>query len=280
MRTSGTPLLGLPSPVSRCAPLLTSLMRRTVAVASTSGREVAPVGLHWLSQDELDESDGQMMRAASYLRAHSFGVYPADRSEYAKRAHLLISANDALEQMQGGLGLSEESSAGVSDPSGVMRFFPVMVTLRRRDIMSGADGEEALAAVDSLIANGVHVHIPNGLPEETAYVCGTLDLTVGTRLPSEELIGRHGENGKRAYLSNVCVLVSLRKRGVAGIMIDSACAKARGLGVDHLYVHVVEDNLMARGLYEKCGFSVEQKEQANVARGLNRPPRLLLHRLL
>lgn len=73
---------------------------------------------------------------------------------------------------------------------------------------------------------------------------------------------------------------SMRKRGVARAMIDGACMYARDVGVEHMYVHVVDDNVAARKLYEKCGFCVEQKEQANVARGLNRPPRLLLHKEL
>ena len=48
-----------------------------------------------------------------------------------------------------------------------------------------------------------------------------------------------------------------------------------------MYVHVVEENHVARALYEnKCGFGVEQVENASMARSLNRPRRLLLHRAL
>ena len=74
----------------------------TLALASTSGREAAPK-LRLVSHDHFEETDSQLIRAASYLRAHSFGIYPEDRSEYAKRAHLLISANDALEAANGRL---------------------------------------------------------------------------------------------------------------------------------------------------------------------------------
>lgn len=253
------------------------------ALASTSGREAAPK-VRLLSRDDFVEADNQWIRAASYLRAHSFGIYPEDRSEYAKRAHLLISAKDALEQMQCGLclGVSQGSSAvKVSTPSKEVAFFPVIASLRRSDISAGhLHGDDDLAAIEAVVSGGVHVHIPSKDPDQTEYVCGTLDITVGNKLPSEELVGKLGESDNRAYLSNVCVLASLRKRGVARAMIESACAHASKLDVKHMYVHVVEDNVAAQKLYEKCGFAVEQKELVNVARGLNRPPRLLLHRKL
>ena len=255
----------------------------TLALASTSGREAAPK-LRLVSHDHFEETDSQLIRAASYLRAHSFGIYPEDRSEYAKRAHLLISANDALEQMQCGLGVSQGRPpvAEVQNPSNVVAFLPVIATLSRRHI-SGDEkyGADDLAAIEAVISGGVHVHVPSSDPEQTEYVCGTLDVTIGNKLPSEELVGKLGERKNRAYLSNVCVLMSLRKRGVARSMIEGACAYASELGVTHMYVHVAEDNLAARKLYEeKCGFSIEQNEPANVARGLNRPPRLLLYRKL
>ena len=251
------------------------------ALASSSGREAAPK-VRLLSRDHFEEADCQWIRAASYLRAHSFGIYPEDRSEYAKRAHLLISAKDALEQMQCGLRLGTSQGPPVvkevSTTSNEVAFFPVVASLSRSEISAGhAHGDDDLAAIEAAISGGVHVHIPSKDPDQTEYVCGTLDVTVGSKLPSEELVGKVGERDKRAYLSNVCVLASLRKRGVARAMIESACAYASKLGVEHLYVHVVEENVAARKLYEKCGFSVEQKELVNVARGLNRPPRLLLH---
>lgn len=111
-------------------------------------------------------------------------------------------------------------------------------------------------------------------------------MTVGMKLPAEELIGNVPEDPsiaaiERAYLSNVCVLPAARRRGVAQYLIDKACSYAHGAGIRHMYVHVVEDNKAARALYEqKCGFSVEKIEQASVARSLNRPRRLLLHKSL
>lgn len=191
---------------------------------------------------------------------------------------MLMCATDALEQMEAGLGVSSGSttpSDALHSPS-IVAFCPVIAMLTRREL----DGGE-LNDVETVIAGGVHVHVLNKDPNETAYVCGTLDVTVCSKLPSEELIGKQGQREDRAYLSNVCVLAPMRKRGIARRTIEGACAHALELGVRHMYVHVVEDNAAARKLYEeKCGFAVEAIESANVARGLNRPRRLLLHRSL
>ena len=277
-------------------PLPSSVASRTRAiVASTSGRpdddeataSVAPVRLQRFSRDQAVDSN--LLRAASYLRAYSFGTYPEDRSEYAKRAHLLICATDALEQMEAGLGVASGADEPEREPererereepnafnsSSNLAFFPVVATLTRGEIGS------VVHEVESIIAGGVHVHVPNVDPELTAYVCGTLDVTIGNKLPSEELVGRQGTREDRAYLSNVCVLAPLRKRGIAQTIIEGACAYAGEMGVRNMYVHVVEDNVPARKLYEeKCGFEVEAVESANEALLLNRARRLLLYRPL
>lgn len=114
------------------------------------------------------------------------------------------------------------------------------------------------------------------------FVVGTLDITIGPKLPAEELIGRMPEDGQgRAYLSNVCVLESVRRQGIARQMINAACEKAKECHVECMYVHVIESNTSARKLYEaRCGFDIEQEENAGIARALNRPKRLLLRRSL
>lgn len=121
---------------------------------------------------------------------------------------------------------------------------------------------------------------------EVEYVVGTLDVTVGIKLPAEELIGKCPEDPsvaatERAYLSNVCVMPEVRRQGVAQHVIEQACSYAFDVGARHMYVHVVEENVAARTLYEKkCGFAVEQIENASTARSLNRPRRLLLYKRL
>ena len=126
----------------------------------------------------------------------------------------------------------------------------------------------------------------NTLQNGPQYVIGTLDINIGFKLPSEELIGKLPSNSidahsQRGYLSNVCVLSSCRRLGIGSLLIDTACDTASSKGVQHLYVHAVSDNHSARKLYESvCKFEVEQQEEEKFARGLNRPSRILFHRKL
>lgn len=78
------------------------------------------------------------LRAASYVRAHSFGKYPSDRSEFARRSHMQMTADDAWEQMEQGLQASDEGKG--------LLFFPVIATQACID--------------DSIVSNGIHVNIP------------------------------------------------------------------------------------------------------------------------
>ena len=108
----------------------------------------------------------------------------------------------------------------------------------------------------------------------------TLDLNVGAVLPAEELVGRRGAAGERAYISNVAVAPSSRRRGHAAALLAAAAAAAARDGVRYLYVHCVADNAPARALYAAAGFAVEAEESAADARARNHPRRLLLTREL
>lgn len=79
------------------------------------------------------------LRAASYVRAHSFGNYPADRSEYARRSHIQMTADDAWEQM-------EQGQRACQDGTGPM-FFTIIAS------------QQSIA--DDLVSNGMHIHIPH-----------------------------------------------------------------------------------------------------------------------
>ena len=200
------------------------------------------------------------LRAASYVRAYSFGTYPSDRSEYARRSHVQMTADGAWEQME-----SQLEKEGLD-------FFPMIA-------VSGTFDD-----AENLIAQGVHVNIPTETGME--YVLGTLDVTVGVKLPAEELVGTLPKESavaarERAYLSNICVLSSARRQGIAQSLIETACLEAYTIGVRHMYVHVVDENTAAVRLYEdKCGFKIEKEEHASLARALNRPRRLILHKML
>lgn len=58
----------------------------------------------------------------------------------------------------------------------------------------------------------------------------------------------------RAYLSDMAVKPSARRRGAARLLLERACALARRWGEDSLWLHVARDNAAAVALYERAGF--------------------------
>jgi ribosomal protein S18 acetylase RimI-like enzyme len=61
--------------------------------------------------------------------------------------------------------------------------------------------------------------------------------------------------GKRIYLSRMIVKKEFRNRGIAGMLIDHMVDYARELGYKEMSLGVNVDNLAARHLYEKKGFT-------------------------
>ena len=147
--------------------------------------------------------------------------------------------------------------------------------------LSCCDESQALGEMD--LSTKLPADPASGRPA-AQLVIGTLDLNVGAKLPAEELVGRFPEEeeaSKRAYLSNVCVARSARRRGVAQALMLHAEQEAIKAGVRHLYVHVVHDNGPAVQLYRQTlGFGLESEESAAFARTLERPRRLLLAKTL
>ena len=71
----------------------------------------------------------------------------------------------------------------------------------------------------------------------------------------------------------------MHAQGVASALVERAAGDALSAGVSDLYVHVASTNAGGQQLYvQRCGFGMERRELEAVARGLGRPPRLLLHR--
>lgn len=60
---------------------------------------------------------------------------------------------------------------------------------------------------------------------------------------------------KRIYLSRLIVKVGYCNRGIGGIIIDYLINYARQLGYEEMSVGVDIENLIARRLYEKKGFT-------------------------
>mmetsp|Transcript_5731 Transcript_5731/g.16397 ORF Transcript_5731/g.16397 Transcript_5731/m.16397 type:complete len:484 (-) Transcript_5731:949-2400(-) len=121
------------------------------------------------------------------------------------------------------------------------------------------------------------VALKGALPQ---LVVGTLDINVGPRISSEELAGElpaRGARMGRAYLTNVCVALGARRRGVAKLLIEEAKRIAAVEGVQWLYVHARSRNPAALALYTRhCGFITERRETEAEAKALSRPPRVLM----
>ena len=199
-------------------------------------------------------------RAAGYLRAKCFAKYPVGQaSSFARRAFLRMKGDEKWLEIEA----AQTNTAIIT---------PLIATI---------EGEEQHFEFPSLC-------IPREAPTTPEWIVGTLDINIGVRLPSEELIGRfpveciqHDVVRKRAYLSNVCTLEEARRRGIAKKLIEVAFQMALDRGVEHLYVHVIHDNIPALRLYrDRCGFEIESEERESTARALNRPRRLLLYKSL
>jgi ribosomal protein S18 acetylase RimI-like enzyme len=139
-------------------------------------------------------------------------------------------------------------------------------------------------SLEGSIRNNASLCIPQQAEKKPEWTVATLDINIGPKLPSEELLGTLPVDStesltKRAYLSNVCVLETMRRRGLAKNLIFKATEISRELGIEHLYVHFIHSNTPARSLYiDHCGFQFEAEEKEATARALNRPRRVLLHK--
>jgi len=218
-------------------------------------------------------------RAAAFLRASSFYSYPSDRSDFAKRAHLRMKADAAWKAI-------EEKVAGTDVEYKDVLVTPFVATVLASDntITNSTIEQQWIAEVKKDMPDSSCMIPGEGTTLPPKIVIGTLDLNQAPKLPAEELIGhlpaQYGNKFKgRAYLSNVCVSKAARRRGVAAALIKAAESKVIEEGeVTDLYVHVVFENRAAVELYRRCGFEVEQEESESIARSLNRPRRLLLHK--
>ena len=61
--------------------------------------------------------------------------------------------------------------------------------------------------------------------------------------------------GKRVYLSRMIVKAEYRNRGIGGIIVDFLINYAKVLGFEEISVGVDIDNIVAKHLYEKKGFT-------------------------
>eukprot|EP00669_Euglena_mutabilis_P003867 TRINITY_DN14919_c0_g1_i1.p1 TRINITY_DN14919_c0_g1~~TRINITY_DN14919_c0_g1_i1.p1 ORF type:complete len:353 (+),score=11.44 TRINITY_DN14919_c0_g1_i1:74-1060(+) len=197
------------------------------------------------------------LAAAAWVRAVAFHVFPPDRAFAAQRFHAQHAADETDR-------LRERVMAMDGPPPDF--FLCLIATIQMTE--------------NPTLPTACIIRRQGELDEA---VVGSLDLHVSPLLASERLVGRYpADASRRAYLSDVAVVPSLRRRGVAAALVHHAGALAAGMGVTDLYVHVIANNASASGLYAACGFQPESEEPADTARQLGRPTarRLLLHRSL
>jgi ribosomal protein S18 acetylase RimI-like enzyme len=192
------------------------------------------------------------------LRAQAFSVFPESNqtTDFARQAYLRMRGDEKWAEL--------EDAVKQTSP----RVIPLIATSLEGSIRSNAS-----------------LCIPQqGAPPE--WTVASLDINIGPKLPSEELLGTlpldpTESMTKRAYLSNVCVLDTMRRKGLAKKIILQATKLSREMGVEHLYVHFIHSNTPAQSLYvQHCGFEFEAEEKEATARALNRPRRVLLHKNL
>lgn len=248
---------------SRVAPRDTRLTRLTRH--ATRARIVAPrFALAYVIERARDSAD---VRAAAAVRALAFASYDTTtRSPFAIRAHLGIKIDcesRALARKLSGGGVEDGGEEGWGDVA--VACVVARAPLANGDFPIGFD----IRALDPSLL----VSRPG---EEMSVVIASLDVCVGEKLPSEELVG--ASVGRRAYVANVSVVPPARRNGVALAMISRALAIGTEFGVETMYAHVTKSNVAARALYAEAGFEEEAREPNAVEATLGREPRLLLRR--
>jgi hypothetical protein len=132
----------------------------------------------------------------------------------------------------------------------------------------------------------VWVEVGGGFVPELGLVWGLKDIKItalhpGLVVSQPCFLGMHGDFGCLLKSQSSPLTMGNGVQGVAGALVMAASEVAAAAGVEHLYVHVVADNMAAITLYcQRCGFEVEKEETEAFARQLNRPRRLLLHRCI
>ncbi|XP_051148309.1 uncharacterized protein LOC127263366 isoform X2 [Andrographis paniculata] len=101
----------------------------------------------------------------------------------------------------------------------------------------------------------------DGTTSSDCVVVGTLDLSLGYLSygeisPQENITVINGGASmiRYAYISNLCVATSARRRGIACSLLRFAILSAQEDGAEKVFVHVSRENKAAQVLYQNQGF--------------------------
>lgn len=114
-------------------------------------------------------------------------------------------------------------------------------------------------------------------PDGSAHggtLVGTVEMAQRQSWPWQSTSPRY------AYISNLAVTQGFRQRGLASQLLAACESLAITWQLDHLYLHVMEDNPGARRLYRRAGFEIFQAEESLAVWLGMQPRRLLLQKRL
>lgn len=130
----------------------------------------------------------------------------------------------------------------------------------------------ACLAVVAPAADEAHLPSQGSLGED--LIVGTVEISQRQSWPWQPTSPQY------AYISNLAVAQAHRRQGWAAQLLVACESLAATWQLDHLYLHVMEDNPEARRLYRRAGFEIfQQEESLTVWLGLQ-TRRLLLHKAL
>ncbi|MBE9229607.1 GNAT family N-acetyltransferase, partial [Phormidium sp. LEGE 05292] len=111
--------------------------------------------------------------------------------------------------------------------------------------------------------------------EESDCVVGTVEMALRSTNPWQFY-----SSAGYPYLSNLAVQSEYRRRGVARQLLLACEQIALNWGYQDLYLHVLENNHKARGLYSQLGYRLYQVDSNWACLFLGKPRQLLLHKRL
>lgn len=104
----------------------------------------------------------------------------------------------------------------------------------------------------------------------TGKIVGTVELLLGT--PDGWIPKQH----QSTYISNLAVSASYRRQGIAQRLLRSCEELTASWGFREIYLHVLDNNVQAQKLYQRCGYHSCRVEPSLTAWLLKQPKRVLL----
>lgn len=143
-----------------------------------------------------------------------------------------------------------------------------------------------LLFLQPLLKLGVYEDLRSRLRGTTPYYCClvAVEVTKTATVSLEKIVGtielslRTGFNSHYLYISNLAVVESHRRQGIARCLLRQCEQIASKWGYDTLNLHVLQDNEGAKQLYLQNGYQVSATEPTWPSWLFSRSPRLFLQK--